>query len=168
MASHDAAADMNSRFAVATHILTLLYSMGNDPQSSGTLTSEFIAGSVNTNPVVIRRLLSVLNKAGLTTGRLGAGGGATLARPATAITLLDVHRAVGGGDLFGRHPQGPNPACPVGRHIQASLEQTTRAAERAVEDALAQQTIAGLVDEVMRREKALSTTRARSRVRPSL
>ena len=85
---------MNSRFAVATHILTLLYSMGNDP-----LTSEFIAGSVNTNPVVIRRLLSVLNKAGLTTGRLGAGGGATLARPATAITLLDVHRAVGAGEI---------------------------------------------------------------------
>jgi DNA-binding IscR family transcriptional regulator len=153
---------MNSRFAVATHILTLLYSMGNDP-----LTSEFIAGSVNTNPVVIRRLLSVLNKAGLTTGRLGAGGGATLARPATAITLLDVHRAVGAGEIFGRHPQGPNPACAVGRHIQASLEQTTRAAARALEDALAQQTIAGLVDEVMRREKALNTTRTRSRVRPS-
>lgn len=147
---------MNSRFAVATHILTLLHAMGDDP-----LTSDFIAGSVNTNPVVIRRLLQVLSTAGLTTGRLGAGGGATLARPATAITLLDVHRAVGEAAMFGQHPQGPNPACLVGRHIQASLDQTTRQAERALEDVLAGQTIADLVNDVKRRDRVRSSKASR-------
>jgi len=142
---------MNSRFAVAAHILTLLYESDGEP-----VASDRIAGSVNTNPVVIRRLLSALNRAGLTTGRLGAGGGATLARPGAAITLLDVHRAVGDGDLFGKHPQGPNPACLVGRHIQATLDAATAAAARALEGELARYTIAGIVDDVHRRERRRS------------
>jgi Rrf2 family protein len=139
---------LNSRFTVATHILTLLYEGGGGP-----LTSDYIAGSVNTNPAVIRRLLSVLAKAGLTTAQLGAGGGAMLARPAAEITLRDVYRAVDEGMLFAMHPQMPNPECPVGRHIQASLETTMEAAGRALEAELARHTIADLVDDVRRRER---------------
>ncbi len=144
---------MNSRFAVAAHILTLLYDQDGEP-----LTSEYIAGSVNTNPAVIRRLLSLLAKAGLTTAQLGAGGGALLARPAAAITLLDVYRAVDEGELFAMHRQGPNPDCPVGRHIQAALEGTMDAASRAMEAELAKRTIADLVEDVRRRERRKART----------
>ncbi len=144
---------MNSRFAVAAHILTLLYNQDGEP-----LTSEYIAGSVNTNPAVIRRLLSLLAKAGLTTAQLGAGGGALLARPAAAITLLEVYRAVDEGELFAMHRQGPNPDCPVGRHIQAALEGTMDAASRAVEAELAKRTIAELVEDVRRRERRKART----------
>ncbi|MET0399244.1 MAG: Rrf2 family transcriptional regulator [Longimicrobiaceae bacterium] len=131
---------MNSRFAVATHILTLLEQSRGEP-----VTSEFIAGSVNTNPSLVRRLLGVLAKAGLTTSQMGTGGGALLARPASRITLGDVYRAVGeGGELFAMHRERPNPACPVGRNIQAVLERRLDAAERVLEAELDRTTIAEL------------------------
>jgi Rrf2 family protein len=148
---------LNSRFAVAAHILTLLYDSDGQP-----LTSDFIAGSVNTNPAVIRRLLSQLAKAGLTAARLGAGGGARLARPATQITLRDVYRAVDEGSLFAMHPQDPNPDCPVGRHIQASLEGIMEDAERALEAELANYTIADLVEDVRKRERRRTRANAAS------
>lgn len=151
---------MNSRFAVAAHILTLLHARGSEP-----LTSELIAGSVNTNPAVVRRMLSMLAKAGLTTARLGAGGGALLARPAEDITLLDVYRAVDQGEVFGLHRQGPNPACLVGRHIQGALEETMSAAAAALEGELAGRTIAAIVSTVERRERRPRRARAEGAIR---
>lgn len=135
---------ISSRFVVAVHILTLLETSGGKPT-----TSDWIAGSVNTNPAVVRRLLSMLAKAGLTTSQLGTGGGALLARPAADITLLDVYRAVDEGELFSLHREDPNPACPVGRHIQEALQDTLAAAQRALEAELANQTIAGVLAKVV-------------------
>lgn len=138
---------MNSRFAVAVHILTLLGQGGGAP-----MTSEYVAGSVNTNPSLVRRLLGMLARAGLTTSQFGAGGGALLARPADQITLGDVYRAVDAGDLFGMHPEAPNPACPVGRNIQAVLETRIGAAERAMQAELDRTTIAQLARDIDTRE----------------
>lgn len=138
---------MNSRFAVAVHILTLLEQGEGAP-----LTSEYVAGSVNTNPSLVRRLLGMLARAGLTTSQFGAGGGALLARPAGHITLGDVYRAVDAGDLFGMHREAPNPACPVGRNIQAVLETRICAAERAVQAELDRTTIAELARDIDARD----------------
>lgn len=138
----------SSRFAVAVHILTLLQLQEGEP-----VTSELIAGSVNTNPAVVRRLLSMLAQAGLTTSRLGAGGGAMLARPAETITLLEVYQAMEDGHLFAMHHEAPNPRCLVGRHIQGALERTVDGAQRALEAELAGKTIAGMLGEVLAREE---------------
>ena len=138
---------MNSRFAVAVHILTLLEQSGGEP-----VTSEFIAGSVSTNPSFVRRMLSVLAKAGITTSQMGTGGGALLARPAGDITLLDVYRAVDEGEVFGLHEQ-PNPACPVGRNIQAELQDRFDAATRAMQAELARTTIHQLARGIDERER---------------
>lgn len=138
----------SSRFAVAVHILTLLQLQEGEP-----VTSEYIAGSVNTNPAVVRRLLSMLAQAGLTTSRLGAGGGALLARPADRITLLEVYQAVEDGHLFAMHHEAPNPRCLVGRNIQGALERTVDDAQRALEAELAGKTIAGMLGEVLAREQ---------------
>lgn len=139
---------MNSRFAVAVHILTLLDHGRGEP-----VTSEYIAGSVNTNPSLVRRLLGMLARAGLTTAQLGTGGGALLARPASEITLLDVYRAVDEGELFAMHRERPNPACPVGRNIQAALERRIDAAERALADELARTTVAEVSADVRRQDR---------------
>lgn len=134
---------MNTRFAVAVHILTLLAIQGDQPTSS-----QWIAGSVNTHAALIRRLLSALAKAGLTRSQLGAGGGALLARPAEAITLADVHTAVAADqDVLPMHP-APNPACPVGRHIQVALTAKIDAAERALKTELAATTVAQLAFDI--------------------
>ena len=103
------ASRMNSRFAVAVHILTFLHEQQGQPA-----TSELIASSVNTNPSLIRRLVLQLAKAGLTTSQMGTGGGTSLARPATDISLLDVYRAVETGEVFGLPREQPNPKCPSG------------------------------------------------------
>jgi Rrf2 family protein len=134
---------VNTRFAVAVHILTFLQTQGGDPA-----TSELIASSVNTNPSLIRRLLSQLARAGLTTSQMGTGGGALLARPAASITLLDVYRAVEEDrDVIPLHPS-PNPQCPVGRNIHAVLERRIDAAERALHEELARTTVAELASDV--------------------
>ena len=140
---------MNSRFAVAVHILTLIASAQGMP-----VTSEYIAASVRTNPSLIRRLLAQLARAGLTTARMGRGGGALLARPADRITLRDVYRAVAEGEVFALHREQPNFACPVGRNIQSLLETRFDAASRALEAELGRTTIADALAEVEAREES--------------
>lgn len=139
---------MNTRFAVAVHILTLLQTQKGEPA-----TSEFIAGSVNTNPSLIRRLLSQLGRAGLTASQMGTGGGALLARPADTITLLDVYDAVGEDRSVIPIHASPSPKCPVGRNIQAVLETRIQSAEQALRDELANTTIASLAGDLTRREQ---------------
>lgn len=141
---------ISSRFAVGVHILTLLHC-----NSSGVNTSEFIAGSVNTNPVVIRRITSMLGKAGLVEVRPGVAG-AKLSRPLSEITLLDVYRAVNAvekDELFGIH-EAPNPACPVGRNIQHSIGSHFIAAQNAMEESLSRVTLMQIVEDIEANEKS--------------
>jgi Rrf2 family protein len=138
---------MNTRFAVAVHVLTFLQTQNGQPT-----TSDLIASSVNTNPSLIRRLLTRLSAAGLTTSQMGTGGGALLARPASHITLLDVHRALGSEPRLPVH-ESPNPRCPVGRNIQGVLERRAAAVEHAVEGELARTTIADLAHDVATHER---------------
>jgi DNA-binding IscR family transcriptional regulator len=100
----------NSRFAVATHVLTSLALVAEDDPAAR-LTSEALAASINTSPVVIRRIIGRLRAAGLVVAQTGRGGGAALARPASKISLLDVHRAVDEPVLFALNPNQPNPQC---------------------------------------------------------
>lgn len=110
----------NSRLTIAAHALAwigLYQRQGNE-----VATSEQIAGSVNTNPVVIRRLLGDLRRAGLVESRRGAGAGWSLARELDAMTLLDVYEAVEPGPLFAMHRAQPDPECVVGSGIQPALQ----------------------------------------------
>jgi Rrf2 family protein len=107
-----------------------------------------MAGSVNTNPVFIRRILGLLNRAGLVASQPGVGGGWQLRRDPNEITLLAVYKAVHGGDLIAMHHSQPNPNCLVGRNIQHTLETYFNEAEQAFEEVLAQQTIAQVLQSV--------------------
>lgn len=133
---------ISSRFSIGAHILSLLAVRPQDHH-----TSEWLAGSVGTNPVVIRRVLGYLKRAGLVHVKAGSGG-ATLARGLSEITLLDVYRAVDSveeGNLFHIHEQ-PNPACPVGANIERVLRLMVFKAQAAMEGVLAAVTMAELVD----------------------
>jgi Rrf2 family protein len=126
----------NSRFAIAVHILTLMAWAGDEP-----LKSDEVACSVNTNPVVIRRILCALSKAGLVVSQTGATGGSRLARHPRQITLLEVYRAVDAGEIFAMHPQPPNEQCPVGMNIVGALDNVLEDVERGVESVLEKMTI---------------------------
>ena len=84
----------NSRMTVAVHILSYLVLASR--KRPDLVTSEQIAKSVRTNPVVIRRLLGRLRQGGLVRSRRGANAGWTLARSAKVITLLDIYNATRG------------------------------------------------------------------------
>ncbi len=129
-----------TRFAVSLHIL-ILVARGPTEQS----TSARLAWSIGTNPVVVRRLSGLLARAGLITVQRGPGG-ASLARPASGISLRDVWRAI--------HPEREkvlrvhartNAACPVGQRLPALLRSRFEAAEAALLGDLARTTLAELV-----------------------
>lgn len=139
---------ISSRFSVAVHILALLA-----VDKGFHNTSEWIAGSVNTNPVIIRKVIGKLKKVGLVNVRPGTGG-AYLTKGLDEITLLDIYRAVEvvkEDKLFSFHEQ-PNPMCPVGANIQCVLELNLIRAQLAMEDVLAkvtmQQLVAGLIEKI--------------------
>jgi Rrf2 family protein len=119
----------NCRFAFAVHVLSVLALYPDEP-----MTSDLLAQSVNTNPVVVRRLLGELAEAGLVESQRGPGGGAKLAQAAQEITLLQVHHAVAGEvEPFGEHPHQPAQSCKVGRGIKRVLEDVASRAKAAVE-----------------------------------
>jgi Rrf2 family protein len=126
----------NVRFATAMHILTLLHL-----QPGELLPSEYIAGSINVNAAVVRKELSNLRNCGLVESKEGKGGGSTLAKPASEILLSDIYLVVRQSSLLGRS-NDPNPACPVGKDINAHLEKLYSEAEQALLQKLGKQTLA--------------------------
>lgn len=112
------------------------------------VTSEFIASSVNVNPVVIRRTLQSLKAAGLIAVKAGSGG-AKLAKDLHTVTLYDVYMATDclADGLFHFHEK-PNAACPVGKNIHRVLDGRLAAAQLAMENELKQTTLADLAAEI--------------------
>lgn len=107
----------NTRFATAIHIMTLL---AESPQEW--LTSEWMAGSININPVMVRKELSVLKEAGLIISRQGKVGGSQLVKNANDIKISEIYSAVKNTEVLGKKNNNPNPACTVGKEINAHLE----------------------------------------------
>lgn len=136
----------SSRFAVAVHILVALAVNEGKPMRSAD-----IARSASTNATVIRSLLSRLANAGLSTARMGVGGGALLARPAAEINLLDIYRAVENCELFTLHRSPPDRSCVVGKHVQAAMRPALDRAQGALERELAHVTIASIAADIAHR-----------------
>lgn len=135
---------VNCRFTVAIHVLCLLAA-----QHPRALTSGFIAGSVNTNPVVIRRILGVLRKAGLVRSQPGVNGGWELVAKPANITLGAIYQIMRPGTVFAMHSQQPNLLCPVGRNIQRGLRLHYQKAQAAMESELDRITIADVLKDVL-------------------
>jgi len=107
----------NTRFATAIHIMTLL---AESPQEW--LTSEWIAGSININPVIVRKEMSILREAGLIISRQGKEGGSQLAKNAEQINISEIYSAVKNTEVLGKKNQNPNPSCSIGKEINVHLD----------------------------------------------
>ena len=130
---------ISSRFTIALHMLSCIDTFKDDYK----VTSEFLASSIQVNPVVIRKLLLQLKSAGLIEVKRGTGG-TKIVKPLEEITFLDVYRAVGcveENTLFHFH-ENPNPACPVGRNIHGVLDERLVKVQKAMERELASMTLA--------------------------
>lgn len=133
---------ISSRFTIAIHIFSCI----NIFEKENKITSDFLAGSVNVNPVIIRKLLSQLKAAGLVNVQRGSGG-ASIARPLDQITLLDIYHAVeciDNGELFHFH-ENSNQECPVGRNIHRILDGKLQQVQEAMEREMEKITLADVI-----------------------
>jgi Rrf2 family protein len=132
----------NQQFAVSCHILTILAA-----NQENAVTSDTIAESVNTNPVVIRRIMSHLRQHGLVGSRSGASGGWRLLQPPSELSLGAVYKAVSHERVLSMH-RHPNPHCPIGGNIQAALDCAFDDAQTAMEKALDGYSVANILDNI--------------------
>lgn len=134
---------VNTRFATGVHALLLLATEPDVLQ-----TSEDVARKLNTNPVVIRRVFSLLQQAELVESQKGPSGGSRLARPAKEISLADIYRALNPGDVLhaasGQSGQSK---------LNQTLHQVFRDAQKALEKELAQTSLNQLVKKTAKKEK---------------
>ncbi len=133
---------ISSRFTIAIHIFSCI----NTFEKERKVTSDFLASSVEVNPVVIRRILLQLKAAGLVSVQRGTGGTA-ITKPLDEITFLDIYKAVEcieDGKLFHFH-ENPNMECPVGRNIHKVLDEKLERVQKAMEQEMDSITLADIV-----------------------
>lgn len=128
---------MNNRFPVSLHILTLLHDAKGEVMSS-----EYLAGSININPVLVRKEIMNLRKFGFVDSKEGKGGGSFLTRDAADINLGEVYSAVKSDHILGQNKNEPNPKCPIGKQINQHLISLYSDAENALIQNLSKQTLA--------------------------
>jgi DNA-binding IscR family transcriptional regulator len=116
---------INGRFAISIHILSLL-------SLEEGVSSEYIASSININPVLVRKELSSLRKANLIITKEGKNGGSFLACSPKKITLADVYKATYEKPLFNHSKNKPNPQCPMGNKIGLIMDEVNEMAEAAL------------------------------------
>lgn len=138
----------NSRFAMASHIMTAVAL-----EKEELVTSTYLAASLNTNAVVVRRILGALQKAGLLETLPGRNGGARLARKASGISLYDVFAAVDEGDLFAYNPNDPNRKCPLSCGMKSVLHPIFESANEALAGNLKQVRLSDLLAQAERKCK---------------
>jgi Rrf2 family protein len=136
---------LNTQFSIAVHLLA-----GLGYQCGGDLTSTDLAGSVNTSPSFVRRVMAKLSKAGLVNTATGKGGTCRLARPAEKITLLDIYRAVEAPKAFAIHQYPEQKACIISCRIKSSLEDVQGKAQASVEKTLKGITLAEVIADLKR------------------
>ena len=133
---------ITSRFTIAVQVFACISQF----EEQFKITSDFLASSVNVNPVVIRRILQQLKSAGLIEVKRGSGG-ASIVKSPDEITLLDIFNAVeclDEGQLFHFH-ENPNVLCPVGRNIHNVLDQKLEHIQSAMENDLSKTTVADII-----------------------
>ena len=147
---------ISSRFTLAVHIFACIDTFGSEYK----VTSDFLAGSTNVNPVIIRKILGQLKGAGLIEVARGTGG-TTVTKPLDEITFLDIYNAVEcveNGELFHFH-ENPSTNCPVGRNIHYILDDKLFRVQSALENDLASIKLADIKQDT---EKYLSEESGRN------
>lgn len=136
---------ITSRFTIAVHALTAIEYFKDDY----TVTSNFLAGSIGVNPVIVRTIMGELKAAGMI--RISKGKrGIELAKPLSDITFYDVYQAVDcvkEEGLFHFH-EHPNFDCPVGNHIHAALDDKLRQVQAVMEDEMKKITVQDVVMDI--------------------
>ena len=142
---------ISSRFTIALHILTAIETF----QGQFRITSSFLSGSIQANPVIIRNILLQLKAAGFVQIPRGRGS-ITLLKSPNEISLLDVYKSIEPLEqdkLFSFH-KNPNPQCPVGRNIHNILDWRLLSVQQAMEDRLRAMKLSDILTDLQKLIKA--------------
>lgn len=126
----------NTKFATAIHILTILAKKPDEWVSS-----DWIAGSINVNPVIVRKGLGLLQERGWVVSRKGKDGGSKLSVSSRAIRLADIYQAVKSTDVLGKKNANLNPKCAIGKDINDKLDMLFRETDASVMASLEEKTL---------------------------
>lgn len=128
----------DSRLSGVLHVLLHM------AEASGPVTSEHLSKAMQTNPVVIRRIMSGLREDGLVRSAKGHNGGWTLARDLSTVTLREVYDALGSPGLFAMGNRTDEPGCLVEEAVNAALDNTFAQAEALLLERFGEVTLAML------------------------
>ena len=120
------------------------------------MTSEAIASCLGTNPVVVRRTMAFLREAGIVSSERGHAGGWRIASDLSALTLRQLHEALGEPAILAIGNRNENPSCLVEQSVNAALEEAFADAEALLLDRLAHVTLADLAADFSRRHAKMN------------
>lgn len=132
----------NTRFATLIHILTILAKTPNE-----WLSSDWIAHSIQINPVIVRKELGILQELGWVISKKGKEGGSMLSISSSEISLADIYRAVKNSNVLGKKNQCTNISCPIGKQINKELERLFAETDEIVFNALQHKTLKSFVNQ---------------------
>ena len=135
-------ASVNTQFSIAVHVLAAIANYKR------TFTSEVLAGSVNANPVFVKRILVKLSKAKLVKTTVGKSGGYDLARSSQSISLLDIYSAVNPPEAFAIHTYPEKTWCVVSRNIKDVMGEVLVDTQKALENDLNRISLADIVSKI--------------------
>src|SRR6478752_4518570 len=120
-------------------VLHVLLHMAEAP---GPMTSEHLGRVMQTNPVVIRRIMAGLREQGMVRSEKGHGGGWTISCDFNDVTLRDIYEALGSPEIFAMGNRSDSPGCLVEAAVNASLDDAFEEAQRLLLDRLGKVTLA--------------------------
>jgi Rrf2 family protein len=133
----------NTQFSIAVHLMLALGYGGGQQATSGKL-----AGSINTSPSFVRRILAKLSKAGLVSTTTGKAGSCLLAKRAEDISLLEIYKAVDAPQTFAIHDYPVQSHCLVSSNIEAVMQKVLERAQNSFEGSLGETTLAELIADI--------------------
>ncbi|OZC73961.1 Rrf2 family transcriptional regulator [Rhodococcus sp. 06-462-5] len=138
----------STQFSIAVHVLAAL------AHYEGYFTSEHLAGSVNANPIFVKKILVKLSKANLVDSAVGKSGGYALARSAESISLFDIFSAVDPPSASAVHTYPVNADCVISSNIQEVMADVLTDIQVAVEKQLRGTTLANVVSRIKAKVEA--------------
>jgi Rrf2 family protein len=140
-------ASVNTQFSIAVHVLAAI------THHEGVFSSETLAGSVNANPIFVKRILVKLSKAKLVEATVGKSGGYGLARNPKSISLLDIYSAVNPPDAFAIHAYPKTKECIVSSNIKEVMSDVLVGTQEALRRDLRKTTLADVVSKIRARSR---------------
>ena len=141
---------ISSKFTIAVHLLAVIDYLGDNEK----VTSNILAKSIGSNPVIVRNVMGHLKESGIIDISQGKSG-VLLTRKTNEITFYDVYKAVESvkeEGLFHFH-ENPNPECPIGSNIHKAMDIKLETIQQSMEEEMKKITIADVLSDIMKEIK---------------